>query len=196
VSGCQHRNAALFLPFLPSVSVSTAGARSIGVRDTLVRLYKWGGLGAGVLLAVAACGTRGCAVSKPLNSLFGGGAAVCLGAPFSAVERQDGRVDDPAASLPSVALQEKGVLYSYEPGGGLDLVVWRPGARIERACATYPDARGGEAAALGESWRSTLRGSWRAASSSPEVDLWTRDDGLSVGVRNKSPYTVCLDAKL
>jgi hypothetical protein len=152
---------------------------------------------AGVLLAAAACSSGGCAVSEPLNRLLGGGAAVCLGAPFSAVERQAGRVDDPAASLPSVALQEKGVLFSYEPGGGLDLVVWRPGARIEQACATYPDARGGEAAALGESLRSTLRGRWRAAaSSSPDVDLWTRDDGLSVGVRNKSPYTVCLSADL
>jgi len=165
------------------------------VRDTRP-LYAWGSLMAGLLLAVAACSSGGCAVSRPLNSLLGGGAAVCLGAPFSAVERQAGRVDDPAASLPSVALEEKGVRYWYEPGGGLDLVVWRPGARIEQACATYPDARRGEAAVLGESVRSTLRGSWRAASSSPEVDRWTRDDGLSVGVRNQSPYTVCLSAEL
>jgi hypothetical protein len=140
----------------------------------------------------SACAEPGCELEAGAHELLGGGPAVCLGESFSAVQNRI--PGDSDASLPGVSVREGDALYSYQPGGGIDLVAWVPFARVVRACVTADSAGAAGAWAIADRARIKLGGSWRAQTE-PEAVTWIRGDGVLVSARTNRPFTTCVQIK-
>jgi hypothetical protein len=147
----------------------------------------------GAALSLSSCENSGCADGASLRDVLGGGLEVCLGQRWSPIESSGDNSINNASSLPGRSVEENGFLYSYEPGGGIDLVAWRPFGILTRACGTPSRPETGPISAEGVMQR--LGGEWLRMSPGPEVQRWRRDDGTVVSIRTKAPLTLCIKRK-
>lgn len=142
---------------------------------------------------IGSCANSRCELTPGVNELFGGGPRVCLGESYGGVERRIPD-SDPGQSLPAVVVRQDGASYAYEPGGGLDLVLWSPGARVVRACVTHDTGDDQSARSIAERARAKLGGRWRVRAK-PESLLWIRSDGVTISALTARPFTTCVNLR-
>jgi hypothetical protein len=143
-------------------------------------------------LALSACGRDSCAPDHALDKLFGGGLPVCLGGSYAQLEQYSDRaLPDSVSSQPSFRVQIDDATYSYEPAGGIDLLVARPFAKLGRACRITPEATDAELVSLARHGMAVSGGSWQESAAPNDVRRWVRPDRLTVGIWSRWS-TVCI----
>lgn len=146
---------------------------------------------AAVGCAICSCAKGGCSRDESLRTILGGGADVCLGQRWDTTDQaMSNKNDEPAASMPGTSVEENGLTYSYEPGGGIDLVVWRPFGRLTRACVS--PLNDSQSMVGAELVMRQAGGRWRRTSSTSRLRTWERSDGTIVTERLVTPGTVCI----
>jgi hypothetical protein len=139
-----------------------------------------------VMLSVAGgCDKQGCASSSRLDQLLGGGAPLCLGGSWSQVNDHlsKGKLD----SMGWFGIDEGRRSYKYIPGGGIDLIVFRPGGVVAQGCVSEPSS---EAASdsLAQSIMEQMGTNWRRSSAPQAVTRWVSTEGFLVSVREDKEY--------
>jgi hypothetical protein len=139
------------------------------------------------VLSLAACERETCPDRLRLDDLLGGGIPICLGGSWSQVGEyaEQGEFD----SLGWFSINAGGRYYLYTPGGGLDLVIARPFAKIGRACVSL-GSQPGSAAHLRRRAMARLGGEWRQIAAPQGMTEWLSSEGWIVSFRDETGFCV------